>query len=164
MTTQQCHSASPYSAKLLVSLFFMRFTGRCCSPLSRGQSPQQCWPLCLFSAALIHQRLLPAEQQVCDLVTRLLVERVSVVATVIGSSYPPITHLFKDFDWPDLPRRRQSKGLWDEIYGPGEKGSLSLETSQLIENPAEFFMKIENFFSSKLSVNCVDFVLVLSFC
>lgn len=29
---------------------------------------------------------------------------------------PPITHLFKIFDWPGLPRRRQSKGLWDEKW------------------------------------------------
>ena len=68
---------------------FMRFTWRCCSPILRGHSPQPRWPLCLFAAALIHQRSLPTEQQVGDLVTWLFVGRVSVVATVIGSSHPP---------------------------------------------------------------------------
>ncbi len=28
-------------------------------PLPWGQSPQPCWPLCLFAAALIHRRSLP---------------------------------------------------------------------------------------------------------
>ncbi|CAB1459987.1 unnamed protein product [Pleuronectes platessa] len=84
----------------------MRFTWRCCSPILRGHSPQPRWPLRLFAAALIHQRSLPAEQQVGDLVTWLFVGRVSVPATVIGSSHPPITHPCKVFDWPGLPRSR----------------------------------------------------------
>lgn len=85
----QCRAAGQLGVRGLPlppdGLFFL---WRCCSPLSWGRSPPPCWPLCLFAAALIHRRLLPAEQQVCDLVTQLFVGRVSVVATVIGSSYP----------------------------------------------------------------------------
>lgn len=130
-------------------------------PLTWGQRPQSCWPLRLFSAPLIHRCLLPAVQQVCDLVTQLFVRRVSVVATVIGSSYrPPITHHSKAFDWPGLPRRTPSKGLWDEM---GEKGSLVSVTSQLIEN-TDIFKKIENFSlktqaQSKLSISFRGFAL-----
>lgn len=35
----------------------------------------------------------------------------------------PITHLFKVFDWSGLPRRRQSKGLWDEKWPRRERQS-----------------------------------------
>lgn len=59
---------------------------------------------------------------------------------------PPITHLFKVFHWSGLPRRRQSKGLWDEKWPRRERQTESMATSQLIENTSEFFMKIENFF------------------
>lgn len=108
------------------SVFFMRFTWRRCSPLSWGQSSQPCWPLCLFAAALIHQRLLPAEQQVCDLVTRLFVGRVSVVATVIGSSYPlSITSLRSLIGQAcQGGDRARDYGMKN---GPGEKGSFTAD-------------------------------------
>lgn len=48
----------------------------------------------------------------------------------------------------------------------GEKVGLSLATSQLIENPAEIFEKIENFFlrRAKLSVNSLDVSFWLLLC
>lgn len=79
---------------------------------------------------------------------------------------PPITHLFKVFDWSGLPRRRQSKGLWDEEWPRRGRQSEYMAASQLIENPAAFLMKIEKLFlySPKLSVNCVDFFPSFALC
>lgn len=73
-----------------------------------------------------------------------------------GFILPPITHPFKVFDWPVLPRRRGGDRARDYGMrnGPREKERVSWATSQLIENPAEFFMKIEkllNFFFVALS-------------
>lgn len=68
-------------------LFFYEVHMEVFPPPSWGQSPTPCWPLCLFSAVLIQQRSLPAEQQIRDLVTLLLEGRGSVVTTVIGSPY-----------------------------------------------------------------------------
>lgn len=86
MITQQRHRASPDNAKLLASsgpVSFLYLPLACfyevhmemlpAPALSEGSEPRLFWPLCLFSAALIHQCLPPAGQQVCDLVTRLFV-------------------------------------------------------------------------------------------
>lgn len=142
VTTAQLQlSASPCSAKLLVSSqqgwgalrylvmvgFYEVHMGGLPALLVGSQPPVMLAfvPVCgsVNPAAL--------EQQVCDLVTRLFVGRVSVVAAIIGSSdslslNPPrclIGRLAKE------ERRRQSKGLWDKNY-PGEKGGLSSATSQ----------------------------------
>lgn len=151
----------------LDGLFFMRFTWRCCSPLPWGQSPWSCWPLCLFAAALIHRCLLPAEQQVCDLLTRLFVGRVSLVTTVIGSSYPLSLTTFRSLIGQACQGGDRARD-YGMRYGPGERGSLSTETSQLIENPVEIFKKIENSFfvdpSSESTVWTFLFGFLLSGC
>lgn len=97
---------------------FMRFTWRCCSPISRGRSPQPRWPLCLFAAALIHQRSLPTGQQVRDLVTCLFVGEGFSRRRGNWFIPPPITHPFKVFDWPGLPSRRRGDRARD--YGDEE--------------------------------------------
>lgn len=100
-------------------VFFMRFTWRCSPPpapptatLVGWEPPSRVGPCACLLQALIHQRSLPAEQQVRDLVTRLFVGRVSGPHRGNWFILPPITHPVKVFHWPGLPSRRQSKGLW----------------------------------------------------
>lgn len=142
LTTQQRHRASLYNVKLLVSsvlggflylpmtCFLWGSHGGVAPPLPWGQSPRSCWPLCLFAAALIHRCLLPAEQQVCDLLTRLFVGRVSLVTTVIGSSYPLSLTTFRSLIGQACQGGDRARD-YGMRYGPGEKGSLSTATSQL---------------------------------
>lgn len=55
-------------------------------PLLMGSQPPAMLAFVLFVAALIHPYLLPAEQQVSDLVTWLYARRVLAISAVIGSS------------------------------------------------------------------------------
>lgn len=64
-------------------------------------APSRVAPLCLFAAALIQHRSLPAAQQVRDLVTRLFAGRLSVIAMVIGSCYHNHTGRCGALDWPE---------------------------------------------------------------
>lgn len=75
-------------------------------------------PGCVGPCACLLLHCFPAEQQVWDLLTRPFVGRVSVVATVTTSCLPPPLPTGLVFDWPRLPRRRHSKGLWDEERAP----------------------------------------------
>ncbi|KAG7518452.1 hypothetical protein JOB18_034500 [Solea senegalensis] len=83
-----------------------------------GHSPPgRVGPCACLPRALIHQRSLPTEQQVCDLVTWLFVGEGFSRRHGNWFMPPPITHRFALFDWPVSPKeakRRKSEGLWDE--------------------------------------------------
>lgn len=123
------------------------------APLLWGQSPQPCWPLCLLAVALIHQRLLPTEQQVCDYVTRLFVGRVSVITTVIGSSYPLSLIPFRS----SIGQACQVEETEQEIMGWVWQHH---SWQKILQN---FSQKL--FFSChKFSVKCMNFYLRLDLC
>lgn len=95
------------------------------------------WIFVLFASELFW---LPAEQPVWDLLSgRLGFSRPR------GHWFisPPITSHFSVFDWPALPRRTEKeRGImrWYVTHA-GDKLSLSVAASQLMENPAEFSKK-----------------------
>lgn len=125
----------PLSPNLLVS-----FLWSCCHLLP--------WIVVLFASKLFR---LPAEQPVWDLLPgRLGFSRHWFMS-------PPITSHFPVFDWPALPRRTgKERGImrW-YVTHVGDKLSLSVATSQLMENPAEFSKKKNKKSSLTTSWNCL---------
>lgn len=157
MTTWQHHRASPYNAKLLASSVWGGFLyllmpcflwgshGGVAPTLTRPEPPAvlAVVPVCcsanppvLASRCATSMRL--SDSAVCR----------EGFSHRHGNWFilPSITHPSQVFDWPALPSwggdRARDYGMRNH---PGEKGSLSMATSQLIENPAEFFTK--TFFS-----------------
>lgn len=126
LTTQRCHYANPYNTSLVLD-GFLYLPMDCCyevhmkvfplppPPFGVGP-PQSCWPFCLIAAELIRCCLLPAEQQVCDLVTWLFAG--FSFSHRCGNWFKPppqsLTAIRSLIGW--TCQGGESKGLWDEIW------------------------------------------------
>lgn len=158
----QCKSAGQLSMRsflyLPMACFFMRFTWRCCPPSPHLEGSEPTAVLALGHVCCSANPPVLASHWATSLRLSDLAVCREGFSRRHGNGFilPPITHPFKVFDWPGLPRRRGGDRARDYGMrnGPREKERLSWATSQLIENPAEFFMKIEkllNFFFVALS-------------
>lgn len=136
LTTQRRHCASPYNTSLVSDGFLYLPVDRCYEvhmkvfqlpppPFGVRTPPQSCWPFCLIAAELIRCCLLPAEQQVCDLVTWLFAGWFQSSPRELVQATPPppqsLTTIRSLIGW--TCQGGESKGLWDEIW-PVEERNL----------------------------------------